>query len=298
MAIALVRAIRSCPPGQLHPRRRKTPAKARRLSRHCVAATTAQGAGIAGGQLLAGFFGSSAGWRTPFLIVASPTIVLCGLILLFVQEPQRGKRARARGITVACFELSVVWQRTSLDRVLLVGVIKLAAEPHPRFPVLAQEEGLAHHLPHEAAPTPAPRAEEAAPANSGGDADGGAADHTDGITLSPHAEEQPAADERAAAPRAGPVTESLRHRNGTVAALSDGDGDEDRRQSVSRAEPAHADANGTSGAGAGAAAAGDEEYDEKVDWRKVGRLFLIPSNVLIFAQSIPGCIPWGACWAL
>lgn len=79
------------------------------LSRNAVPQTASarppssrQGAGIAGGQLLAGFFGEGPSWRKPFLIVASPTIALCGLVLLFVEEPKRGKKARAgrRGLFV------------------------------------------------------------------------------------------------------------------------------------------------------------------------------------------------------
>lgn len=51
----------------------------------------AQGLGIAGGQLLAGFIGPSMGWRLPFIIVALPNFLLILLFLLTVREPSRGR---------------------------------------------------------------------------------------------------------------------------------------------------------------------------------------------------------------
>ena len=50
----------------------------------------AEGLGIAGGQLLAGFIGPSMGWRLPFIIVAIPNFFLCALMLFTVKEPLRG----------------------------------------------------------------------------------------------------------------------------------------------------------------------------------------------------------------
>ena len=55
----------------------------------------AMGAGIAGGQLLAGLVGPTLGWRVPFLMVAIPAI-LCALLVLFtVKEPRRGNQESA-----------------------------------------------------------------------------------------------------------------------------------------------------------------------------------------------------------
>jgi MFS family permease len=54
----------------------------------CIA--LAEGLGIAGGQLLAGFIGPGMGWRLPFIIVAVPNFFLCALMLLTVKEPVRG----------------------------------------------------------------------------------------------------------------------------------------------------------------------------------------------------------------
>lgn len=52
--------------------------------------TTATGAGIAIGQLFAGYVGVSMGWRAPFLFVAIPSL-LCGALMYFtVREPERG----------------------------------------------------------------------------------------------------------------------------------------------------------------------------------------------------------------
>ncbi len=50
----------------------------------------AEGLGIAGGQLLAGFIGPAMGWRLPFIIVAIPNFFLCALMLFSVKEPPRG----------------------------------------------------------------------------------------------------------------------------------------------------------------------------------------------------------------
>jgi MFS family permease len=51
----------------------------------------AQGLGIAGGQLLAGFIGPAMGWRLPFILVALPNFLLIILFLLTVREPSRGR---------------------------------------------------------------------------------------------------------------------------------------------------------------------------------------------------------------
>lgn len=34
-------------------------------------------------------------------------------------------------------------------------------------------------------------------------------------------------------------------------------------------------------------------YSEKIEWRKVRRLFYTPSVLIIFLQGFPGCLPWG-----
>jgi MFS family permease len=49
---------------------------------------------IALGQMLAGFLGSSHGWRLPFLIIAIPSLFLALLILMTVKEPVRGSQER------------------------------------------------------------------------------------------------------------------------------------------------------------------------------------------------------------
>jgi len=51
----------------------------------------AQGLGIAGGQLMAGFIGPSHGWRLPFIIVGVPNFLFIILFALSVKEPPRGK---------------------------------------------------------------------------------------------------------------------------------------------------------------------------------------------------------------
>jgi MFS family permease len=47
-------------------------------------------AGISCGQLLAGFMGTTYGWRSPFIVIAIPAI-LCGVLVFFTaNEPKRG----------------------------------------------------------------------------------------------------------------------------------------------------------------------------------------------------------------
>lgn len=94
--------------------------------------------------------------------------------------------------------------------------------------------------------------------------------------------EEGAGNPRAEATGPGPVTES-----------AEPSAEEERRRSEALAGPAHAPA----GSGASASGEGAEEeegYEEKIDLKKLRALFVIPSNFFIFAQSIPGCIPWGA----
>lgn len=50
----------------------------------------AQGLGIAGGQLIAGFIGPEYGWRLPFIVVALPNFVFILLFWMTIREPARG----------------------------------------------------------------------------------------------------------------------------------------------------------------------------------------------------------------
>jgi MFS family permease len=52
-------------------------------------------AGVAGGQLLAGFVGPSLGWRMPFLLVAIPALFCAVVVLFTVKEPSRGDQEQA-----------------------------------------------------------------------------------------------------------------------------------------------------------------------------------------------------------
>jgi predicted MFS family arabinose efflux permease len=45
--------------------------------------------------------------------------------------------------------------------------------------------------------------------------------------------------------------------------------------------------------GGGTASSLDDEYRERIDWHKARGIFRIRTNLLAFAQGIPGCIPWG-----
>jgi predicted MFS family arabinose efflux permease len=55
----------------------------------------ATGVGLALGQGISGFVGSSVGWRWPFVIVAIPAIALATLMLLTTEEPVRGSTEAA-----------------------------------------------------------------------------------------------------------------------------------------------------------------------------------------------------------
>ena len=55
----------------------------------------ATGIGLALGQGISGFVGSSIGWRWPFVIVAFPAIALATLMLLTTEEPIRGSTEAA-----------------------------------------------------------------------------------------------------------------------------------------------------------------------------------------------------------
>ena len=50
----------------------------------------AMGVGIAGGQVFAGVAGPTYGWQLPFIVVATPNLVLSVLFLVATQEPARG----------------------------------------------------------------------------------------------------------------------------------------------------------------------------------------------------------------
>jgi len=39
--------------------------------------------------------------------------------------------------------------------------------------------------------------------------------------------------------------------------------------------------------------AGEFVYDERITWAKLGHLLRTPTNVLVIAQGLPGCLPWG-----
>ena len=55
----------------------------------------AQGAGVALGQVLAGYVGQDGNWRMPFVLVAGPALALAFAVLLLVEEPRRGAQEAA-----------------------------------------------------------------------------------------------------------------------------------------------------------------------------------------------------------
>ena len=57
--------------------------------------TVATGAGIALGQIMAGTVGPAYGWRLPFVLAATPAIVLAAVAYFTVDEPKRGGMERA-----------------------------------------------------------------------------------------------------------------------------------------------------------------------------------------------------------
>jgi hypothetical protein len=65
--------------------------------RHMVSSLVGIGAGmgIALGQGVAGFLGPTMGWRLPFLVVSIPALLCAALVLLTVDEPERGGMEQA-----------------------------------------------------------------------------------------------------------------------------------------------------------------------------------------------------------
>ena len=55
----------------------------------------AQGAGVALGQVLAGYVGQNGNWRMPFVLVAGPALALAFAVLMLVEEPRRGAQEAA-----------------------------------------------------------------------------------------------------------------------------------------------------------------------------------------------------------
>jgi Major Facilitator Superfamily len=53
------------------------------------------GLGIALGQAIAGFLGPTFGWRLPFLLVATPALICAAIVLVTVEEPERGGMEQA-----------------------------------------------------------------------------------------------------------------------------------------------------------------------------------------------------------
>lgn len=60
--------------------------------RHVVSAVVSfgTGAGISVGQAIAGYLGPTFGWRLPFLVVSIPALICALLVLLTVDDPERG----------------------------------------------------------------------------------------------------------------------------------------------------------------------------------------------------------------
>ena len=53
------------------------------------------GVGISVGQGVAGFLGPSFGWRLPFLVISVPALILAALVLMTVEDPERGAMEEA-----------------------------------------------------------------------------------------------------------------------------------------------------------------------------------------------------------
>lgn len=93
--------------------------------RHLVSAFVGMGTGVgvAVGQSIAGFIGPTYGWRLPFLIVSIPALVCAVLMVLTVQDPERGgmeksvldKRKADEGAPSSYTESSVSTQEQIVD---------------------------------------------------------------------------------------------------------------------------------------------------------------------------------------
>jgi predicted MFS family arabinose efflux permease len=170
-------------------------------SRRNVAAsfvTVATSAGVVVGNLIAGYVGATRGWRTPFIVVSVPCLLIALLMPLIAREPARGA--------------------SELTLRLRIAAAAAAREASSR-------SGGAN-------------GERSARSGEDDDAEAGAAGEK---TTS--AADVTAADVSLAPPPAPPPAEFV--------------------------------------------------YAERLEVRKLAAVFAVPTNVVIFLQCIPSCVPWG-----
>eukprot|EP00879_Flechtneria_rotunda_P006260 GHRR01006579.1.p1 GENE.GHRR01006579.1~~GHRR01006579.1.p1 ORF type:complete len:583 (+),score=156.80 GHRR01006579.1:972-2720(+) len=77
----------------------------------------AVGAGIGGGQLLAGVVGPATNWRVPFVVLAAPTLLLAIVLLFTAQEPPRGAFEEALSGQLAAgaeYSETITWHKLRL----------------------------------------------------------------------------------------------------------------------------------------------------------------------------------------
>lgn len=226
----------------------------------------------------------------PFLIVSVPTIVLSLIVSFVIKEPPRAAKARA------LHKRAHHAMAGSLHATL--SQVRSTSHHFLTQPVRhVQEEVFLHagrHVDRNAvAPLEGTRETPAfAPVMPRDSALRG-----DGVTAASARGERVEGGENAATARVARQYKAARlPGDSEFTALSSVDekqckdpaqGDSDARR---RKTPLSSSTSSSSGAGTGAPV----HYAEKIDLRKTAGILVIPSNALIFAQSIPGCIPWGA----
>jgi MFS family permease len=180
-------------------------------SRRNVAAsfvTVATSAGVVVGNLIAGYVGATRGWRTPFIVVSVPCLLIALLMPLVAREPARGH-----------------------------------AEPTLRARIAAAA------------------ARRAAAARAAGAVVHAAAADAEACACDEHHDGKKARGSDCAADAKTP---------GDVADAADAN-------SAPLPPPAPLQV----------------EYAERLEFRKLAAVLAVPTNVVIFLQCIPSCVPWG-----
>lgn len=288
----------------------------------------ASSAGVSIGQLLAGTIGPLYGWRTPFVIVASPAILLAILVFFTVEEPKRGNQEDAMKKLRASRPTNINDIKKTLHNTILYyhneGV------PDPIFnPLTSPKRKTADSL--EQTVLPVAFAEPTGSFISPHDPLGSSSHSNSKVKtrnnslvsntfpqvesheiLSSEGEQKRGkfvvADEESGG---ADMEETKSHRHNSVS-FREGScvhNNIDTLNPLFSSNHEHAlhscftiindnddvdDEDELDYVKSGGTETSSEfEYSEKLDWQKVVHLFRTPSVLIIFLQGFPGCLPWG-----
>lgn len=213
----------------------------------------ASSAGVSGGQLLAGMVGPVLGWRAPFLIVASPAILLAFVVFFTVDEPKRGDQEDAmhqHRLKQQQGQVSIEANPLSIPETAIINAVhqnalqqQIIFSESKFFPQHADSRSIVCSVsPDMEAQEHGVRRENSTNRSASGCVDLGSN-----------------------------YVERINPLNGVDLNDSDEDDDEDVRD----------------------VAPEELEYSEKLEWKKVVQLFKTPSVLIILCQGFPGCLPWG-----